>query len=129
MEVPEEVQEQLHGVKTALDGLEEVLMPFLDVPPRELAAQVRRRLLLLLPLLSEPLAECTPTTFDKTVYNHQNMPMCYVILTQLTPVERVKVQLALAQAVAVLFKLYCSLAAAKLPESHPFHRDMVRETA
>jgi len=45
-------------------------------------------------------------------------------LLQLTPIEQVKANLALAQAVAVLFQLHSRLNASKL-ENHPVQKDLV----
>lgn len=44
---------------------------------------------------------------------------------QLTPLERVKVHLALAQSVVVLYQLHRKLAAAKM-DNHPLQKELVR---
>lgn len=126
----------LSRVQSALDDVEEHLQPFLEAGPKEMAEQVTGGSCCVgaapHPLNSLAAAGCgrrccCATALPPTpcVCLSVCLSICLPVCLQLTPLERLKAHLALAQAAVVLYTLDRQLDAAKL-EGHPIQKELVR---
>jgi hypothetical protein len=131
MEVPAEISEQLVGLQAALDALEEVLQPFLDMKPREMDTKVGPACRRGLPAAAA--VRCRRAGAHQRPCNGApravpcERPSALwpdVMPLQLAPLERAQAHLLLAQTVGQLFKVHLQLRGQR-PEEHPIHKDLV----
>lgn len=122
-------------MQSALDDVEEHLQPFLEAGPKEMAEQVTGGsccvVLTLQPAEQPGSSPPRPSLLllCNSIHLHPH-PVCVCLSVQifaclqLTPLERLKAHLALAQAAVVLYTLDRQLDAAKL-EGHPIQKELV----
>lgn len=111
-------------LQSALDDVEEHLQPFLEAGPKEMAKQVTGVALAACADASHPLTILAAAVASTHFHPHPAC-VCLPVCLQLTPLERLKAHLALAQAAVVLYTLDRQLDAAKL-EGHPIQKELVR---
>lgn len=142
--LPSPPNKQTHNQQSSLEDVEEHLQPFLEAGPKEITAQVRGV------LNTHAERQMHPTALHllgggghKAVTSSGSSVFCVLLNTpytlvftcastqtvkphhtQLTPLERLKTHLALAQAAVVLYSLDRQLGAAKLT-GHPIEKELV----